>query len=89
MPQLRPSELLTHTIASISSVSQVTGTGEATRGVGTDSISATVMSSSGTLINICNQIPTELMCPNYAAINYMPHFPHYRKGWEMGGDWEI
>ena len=62
--QLRPGELLTYTIASISSVSQVTGTGEATKGVGTDSISVTVMSTSGTLINICNQISTESMCPN-------------------------
>ena len=59
MPQLRPGELLTHTGASISTVSKVTGTGEATRGVGTDSISVTVMSTSGTLINICNQISTE------------------------------
>ena len=64
MPQLMPGELLTHTIASISSVSQVTGTGEATRGVGTGSISVTVMSTNGTLINICNQIPTESICPN-------------------------
>ena len=64
MPQLRPGELLTHTSESISSVSQVTGTDEATRDVGTDSICVTVMSTSGTLINICNQISTESICPN-------------------------
>ena len=71
MPQLRPDELLTHTGESISTVSnftvsKFTGTDEATRGVGTDNIiiSATVMRTRGTLINICNQIPIESMCPN-------------------------
>ena len=50
----RPGELLTHTGESISTVALVTGTGEATRGVGTDSISVTIMSTSGTLIIIWN-----------------------------------
>ena len=61
----RPGELLTHTGESISTVSLDTVTGEATRGVGTDSISVTVMSTSGTLIKICNSkyIPTGSMYP--------------------------
>ena len=46
--------MLTQTGKSISFVAQVTGTGEVTRGVGTDSIRVTVISISGTLINICN-----------------------------------
>ena len=46
--------MLTQTGKSISFVAQVTGTGEATRGVGTDSIRVTVISISGTLINIYN-----------------------------------
>ena len=50
---MRPSELLTCTVASISTVALVTGTGEATNGVGTDSISVTVISISHTFINIC------------------------------------
>ena len=43
---------LTPTCDPISSVSMVTGTGEATRSVGTDSISAAVTISSSTLIDI-------------------------------------
>ena len=57
----RTGELLTHTGESISTVALVTGTGEAAKGVSTDSINTTVMSTSGTLINICNKISTELM----------------------------
>ena len=45
--------LLTHTCESISTVAFITGTGEATRGVGTECISVTVISISGTLIKIC------------------------------------
>ena len=26
---------------------------------------------------------------SYAAINCVPHYPHYGKGWGMVGDWEI
>ena len=48
----RTSDSLTRTVDSISTVALVTGTSEATRGVGTDSISVTVISTSGTLINI-------------------------------------
>ena len=44
----------TCTSDSIPTVSLVTGTGVATNGVGTASISVTVISTSGTLINICN-----------------------------------
>ena len=50
----RISDLLTCTGESISTVALVTGTGEATRGVGTVSIRVTVISRSGTLINIWN-----------------------------------
>ena len=49
----RTGKLLTHTDESISTVALVTGTGEATRGVGTASISVTAISISHTFINIC------------------------------------
>ena len=50
----RPDELLTHTVYPISTVALVTGTSEATRGVGTASISGTEVSTIGTFIYICN-----------------------------------
>ena len=43
---------LTYAYDSISSVSLVTGTDEATRSVGTGSISVTIISISSTLVNI-------------------------------------
>ena len=46
----------TYTSKSISSVALVTGTSEATRGVGTESIYVTVISICGTLINICKEV---------------------------------
>ena len=45
---------LTHACDPISSVSLVTGTGEATRSVGTGSISVTVITRRSTLIYICH-----------------------------------
>ena len=30
-----------------------------------------------------------MLCGINAAINCVPHSPHYGKGWGMVGDWEI
>ena len=51
---MKSSYILTHTDSAISSVSQVTGTGETTNSVSTGSISSTVTHTNSTLINICS-----------------------------------
>ena len=64
--------IATCTGESISTVTLATGTGEATRGVGTVSIRVTGSSTIGTFINIC-KIANELLSQRaQGQVNYLP-----------------